>query len=361
MQNILDKLYEVNFEKVFPLQRKVEITYPYTIIKGSPKSGKSYLIFDYLKQYKNEQYLYIDLNDMRIDKNTIFYNLDRFLLQNRDIEILVLDNIISLPNDFFKHLSILKSLIISTSYDISYKNFKTVLLQPLDFEEFILFDTKHHNTTNKFNSFLKYGNFPEIVQFNETKQLHRNQEILQLITQNKIELEILKLLIKSSGELKSIFQLFNTLKKSYKISKDMFYKTSKQFELNFIIFFCQKYEQPKATKRIYCYNHALIDAVNINKKFQNIFSNMIFLELNKIYKNIYYLDNIDFYIEENHSIILSIPFFADHISLSAKILPSLEQYDITNITIITISTEKTVFIDDIECEVIPFYEWALGL
>ena len=78
MQNILEKLYEINFEKIYPLQRKVQITYPYTIIQGAPKSGKSYLIYGYLKQYNNEQYLYINLDDIRIDSDTIFLILIDF-------------------------------------------------------------------------------------------------------------------------------------------------------------------------------------------------------------------------------------------------------------------------------------------
>ncbi len=359
--NILEKLYEINFEKLFPYQRKKQIYYNYMIITGAKKSGKSYLIYDYLKQYKNEQYLYIDLDDLRLDKDTILYNLDRFLIKHKDIEILAIDNCIKLPKDFFKNINHLKSIILSSTNYLRQEGFRTINLTPLDFEEYILFDNKHQNTVNSFNSFLKFGNFPEIVEFNATKQLQRNQEILKLITYNNLEFEVLKLFIKSSGELKSVFQLFNTLKKSHKISKDMFYKLAYEFEANHIIYFCQKYEQPKAPKKVYCYNHALIDAVNINKNFQNIFSNMIFLELHKLSKNIYYLDNIDFYIKEEDNVILSIPFFNDLVSLSTKLLPIIEKYNITNITIITISSTKTIFIEDIECEVIPFYEWALGL
>lgn len=88
---------------------------------------------------------------------------------------------------------------------------------------------------------------------------------------------------------------------------------------------------------------------------------MIFLELHKLYTDIYYIDNVDFYIEQNNSIVISVLFLNDHAKLSEKILPTIEQYNITDITIVTISTEKTIFIDDIECEVLPFYDWALGL
>ena len=359
--DILEKLYEIDFEKLFPLQRKVQITYPYTIVQGSSKSGKSYLIYDYLNQFKNEQFLYIDLDDIRIEKENILYNLDRFLLNNKEIEVLAIDNVDSDFTDIFKELTTLKSIILSTKDDISFNNFRNIKLTPLDFEEYILFDNKHQNTTNSFNSFLKYGNFPEIVSYEEYKQHKRNQEIINLLTSNKLEYEILKLFILSSGEKKSIFQLFNTLKKYHKVSKDLFYLTASKFENEKLIYFCEKYEQPKAPKKIYCYNHALIDCVSYDKKFINQFANMIYCELKNSYRNIYYLDNVDFYIEDSNSIVLAIPFFLNHANFSGKILPIIEKYNIKNITIVTVSTNNIIFIDDIECEVLPFYEWALAL
>jgi len=99
----------------------------------------------------------------------------------------------------------------------------------------------------------------------------------------------------------------------------------------------------------------------MDKKFSNLFTNMIFLELSKLYKDIYYLDNIDFYIKDTNSIVLSIPFFINQINASAKLLPIIDKYNIQDITIVTVSISNTVYIGDIECEVLPFYEWAVGL
>ena len=75
-------------------------------------------------------------------------------------------------------------------------------------------------------------------------------EILKLFVDDSIELDILLLLIKNSGEKKSIFQLYNTLKKEKKISKDRFYNYCDYLEYNKIIYFCQKFEQPKGVKKI---------------------------------------------------------------------------------------------------------------
>ncbi len=358
MNNLLN-IYENTIPKTTILQRKVSIIDPFTILSGATKSGKTYLIYDYLSQYEPNKYLYINLHDIRIIQEDIFEFLAMFIVSN-NIEVLVLENF-----DFNFDLEILyslKSIIITPNKEYKQlKNFSELSVMPLDFEEYILFDNKHQNTVNSFNSFFKYGNFPEIIQIDEPNKLIRNQEVIKLITTNQTQFEILKLLIKNSGELKSIFQLFNIMKKYFKISKDLFYESCQLFEQQSLIYFCPKYEVAKAPKKVFCYNHALLDAVSLNKNFNNLFSTMIFLELNKLYEEIYYLDNIDFYIEEDNSVILSIPFFNDFSVLSAKILPIIEKYNISNITIVTISTNKTTFIDDIECEILPFYEWALTL
>ncbi len=364
MNNYLEKLYEINFEKFFPKQRKVEITNSHTLVKGSSKSGKSYLIYDYLKRYKSEQYLYINLNDFRFDTNTILYNLDKFITNNTSIKVLALDNceqlditMLNVIND----ISQLTSIILSSSIDLSITNYNILKLSALDFEEYILFDTKHQNTTNSFNSFLKYGNLPEIIQVNENNKMLRNQEILKLITNNQLELNILKLYLLSCGELKSIFQLFNSFKKFNKISKDMFYQISTELGDKGIIYFCQKYNSSKAPKKIFTYNHAMINSITLDNKFNNILLNMIFLELKTHFINIYYLDSIDFYIEDTNSIIMSIPFFTNHMSILEKLLLAMGECYVENITIITINNEQTFKIGDIECEVLPFYSWSLGL
>jgi len=359
--NTLAKQYEINFDKIYPLQRKQEIINSFTIIQGAYKSGKSYIIYDYLRQYDQAQYLYIDMNDIRIDQDTIFYNLDRFLLQNPKIVVLAIDNYPDTSINFLANLKQLKSIIISSVYLIKSDKYKYINLKPLDFEEYILFDNKHQTTVNKFNSFLKYGNLPEIIQYNDDKKLKQNQNILKLICSNQLEFNILKLYIKSSGEKKSVFQLFNEMKKTQKISKNLFYTTTKILQEQQLIYMCEKFNQQKAPKKIFCYNFALINSVTFNKNFNNTFANMIFLELINRYKDIYYLDYVDFYIKDNNSIILALPFFIDHITLSTKLMPIIEKYQIENITIVTVGINNTIFINDIECEVLPFYEWALGL
>jgi hypothetical protein len=356
--NILEQIYEINFNKIYFYERKISIDHKNTIIIGPPKSGKSYLIYDYLSHFKEEQYLYIDFKDYKNDITFTKKDLESFIEKN-NIEVLVCENFdftIELPKN-------IESTIITTKIPKKLVKFEHIYLDGLDFEEFLLFDIKHQNSSNSFNSFLKFGNFPEIIEYSESKKQIRNLEICKLYCEDKMQQEILFLLIKNAGEKKSIFQLFNSLKNEIKISKDRFYKTCALFEENRVIFFCEKYEQPKAIKKIFVHNHALLDIVSYKKNFNNLFKNMVYIELNKRYKNIFYLDNIDFYLSNENEVILAIPFFNSLISstIISKLLPMIDIYNIEMITIVTVSSEQSLFIGDLEANITSFSSWAVSL
>ena len=90
---------------------------------------------------------------------------------------------------------------------------------------------------------------------------------------------------------------------------------------------------------------------------------MTYLELNKRYNKLYYLDNIDFYLVEENEIVLAIPFFNNLISANviSKIIPNIENYNILTITIVTVSIEQSIFIGEIEAQIVPFSSWAVSL
>jgi hypothetical protein len=129
-----------------------------------------------------------------------------------------------------------------------------------------------------------------------------------------------------------------------------------------MIFFIEKYNQPKAVKKLYCYNHGFLSAISHTKKFKNEFTNMVFLELNNKYKEIYYLESIDFYIKSKKMIIFSIPFFNDMLiaTIKKRVALHIKECEIKEVFIITIGNTQTFFIDTIKVEIRPFYEWALS-
>lgn len=352
----LEECYEINFSKVNFMERKIKITHPKTIINGAFKTGKSYLIYDYLSLFKSKDYIYIDLNDPRNDIDEIAANLDTFLRQNRII-VLVLENF-----SFEFEIPYCDNIIISTQMEKKIRGFKNITINALDFEEYILHDNRHQNITQSFNIFFKFGNLAELINYEEHKKLSRLQEIIKLQCKDETQYAIFKILIENIDEKKSLFQLFNILKSKIKISKDRFYDTCKELENNKTIYFLQKYEQEKAVKKIYIYNHSFLNAISYTKKFKNEFTNMVFLELINKYEEIYYLDYIDFYIKSKNLAIVAIPFFNTFIMNSTlkKIIKTAEELKINEINIVSISNNEQISNPNIKINILPFYEWALS-
>ena len=352
----LEACYEINFSKVNFIERKTKITSSKTIITGPFKTGKSYLIYDFLSSFKPKDYLYIDFSDFRNDSLEISQNLEKFIRMN-EISVLVLENF-----DYSFELPICENIIISSISPKKIKGFKNIIIKALDFEEYLLHDNKHQNITQSFNSFLKFGNLAELINIDEYKKIQRLQEIIKLQCKDETQYEIFKILIENIDEKKSLFQLFNNLKSKIKISKDKFYETCKLYENNKSIYFLQKYNQEKATKKFFSYNHSFLNAISHVKKFKNEFANMIFLELINKYKNVYYLDSIDFYIKSKNMAIIPIPFFNRFLmnNLLKKIIKTAHEFNINEINIITISNNEKINDSKLIINVIPFYEWALS-
>lgn len=352
----LDFCHELEFSKINFIERKIRITHPKTIIHGAPKSGKSFLIFDYLANFKTEDYLYIDFEDCRNDIQEIKKNLEEYVFRNK-IKVIVLENF-----SFDFKIPYCDSVIISSKEKKVLKGYKNISLTPLDFEEFLLHDKKNQNITHSFNTFLKYGNLPQSVQTSEFKILQNLQDHIKLINENITSEEILKILILNIDEKKSLNQLYLTLKNKIKISKDKFYQQCSKFEEQKIIYFISKFDHTKSVKKIYSYNSAFLSTITHKKKFKNELTNIIFLELVNKYKEIYYLDYIDFYIPSKNSAIVSIPFFNSFMMQSQlkRIKKQLEEYKIKELNIITVSNNEHFFYDNFEINVLPFYEWALS-
>lgn len=352
----LEACHEISFSKTNFMERKTKITHPKTIINGASRTGKSYLIYDYLSLFKSKDYIYIDFNDTRNDINEISTNLDNFLRQNKII-VLILENF-----SFQFEIPYCDNIIITTKSEKKIRGFKNITINALDFEEYLLHDNRHQNITQSFNIFFKFGNLPELINYDEHKKISRLQEILKLQSKDETQYEIFKILIENMDEKKSLFQLFNTLKTKMKISKDKFYETCKELENNKTIYFLKKYEQEKAVKKIYIYNHSFLNAITYNKKFKNEFANMVFLELVAKYDEIYYLDNIDFYLESKNLAIVAIPFFNTFVMNSTlkKIIKSAEELNINEINIVTISNNEQISNSNLKISILPFYEWALS-
>ena len=312
-------------------KRKAKLKYENTIITGPKRVGKTFLVFEFLKNFKGK-YKYIDFSDYR-EKNFDF----------KDIDLVIFDNF-----NFQVEIPPITTFLISEK-NISLKGFKKLELKGLDFEEFFAFE----NTTNInscFDKFLRLGNFPRIFNEEYFKEEYL-KETFELLPYNK---EILKFFFSHIGEKFTLYQIYQILKKEIKISKDSFYKTTNELIENRIIYEVNKFEAPKSPKKFFSYNFAFKNILTNKKNILHKFENIIFLELNE--KEIYYKDTLTFYLPEKEKGILVLPFVDEEIAKEK--LKKIN--DVKKVEIITISNEFEIENKKFEVEVVPFWRWRFA-
>jgi len=353
MQILLEELYktDINMDKFH--YRKVFLSDASYQINGITQSGKTKLVKNYLLELKKSSYLYIDCNDIRIDLINLNIELASFCNINK-IDTLVLDNY----NDSINIVNVPQLIICcEISYDIKF--LQTLLLYPLDYEEFLAYEHKYDSTA--LNHFFQLGGFPSMHKVNSDERVTYIQKTLRLAL-NEMELDILIFCSKMIAQKISAFSIYERLKVNRKISKDKLYKCFDLLYKKKYIHQLQKFNHTKATKKIYLCDISLKYALSIDKNFVRLFENMIYLELLKSKKECFYDDGIDFYLPNNDEVILGMPF-ADERSLFKKI-EAIEAFifthDIKKITAVTLSREASLSHPLSKVEMIPFDIWAIG-
>jgi len=266
---ILENLYDIKHKNNHFFERKISVTSKKTLINGVKKSGKTSLIIDYISNFLQNEVLYIDLNDTRVDVKKVAKNLQNFL-DLHPIKILVIENF-----DHSFTLPKVEEIILTCKEEI--EGFDTLTLYPLDFEEFIAFDVRHSNIETIFQIYANTGSYPQII-LNSSNSVHWSmQEMLHVMISDATEFEIFKQLSVAQSSQISLFQIYNQLKSSIKISKDSLYKKVKKLENDKMIFFVERYGFPKATKKLFLIYFALKNALTLKKEFLKRLQNMVFL------------------------------------------------------------------------------------
>jgi len=353
----LDILYDFEPKKIGYINRKTQITSKKVIIHYSPKSGVTYLLYSHMQNYKSSDYLYIDFRDIRLEKDIIKQNLKDYIYR-KNIKLLILENF-----DFSFDLPKCDEIIITTNYKYHYKGFECINFFPLDFEEFIAFERSNSKIENIFNSYANNGTFPSISHINEVDRIRYLQDITMLISQNKKQLYILKHLSKLQSMPVSLYGVFGKIKKEIKISKDMFYELVEDLKQRRIILFLDKYNYPKAAKKIFLIDFTIKNAISFEKDFIKRFENIVFLEIYKRDKIVYYTDDMDFYLPKENMAILCIAFMPPAL-LRNKIVKrkkAFKKLNIKKVFIISLGNEDQFCENEIEYEIIPFWNWAASI
>ena len=353
MEILLEEFYktDINLEKFH--DRKLFLDEKSYQINGITQSGKSKLIKSYLLSLKKNSYLYINCNDIRIDIDNLNRSLNKFCHVNR-IDTLVLDNY--RPEINFANVS---QLIIASQVHYPLDTLKTIRLFPLDYEEFLAYEHKYDSSA--LNHFFQLGGLPVMHQIQADERNLFLQQTLKYAL-NDIEFDIMCYSAKVISQKVSAFTIYERLKQTRKISKDKLYKSFEDLHQKNYLHSLEKFNYPKATKKIYLCDITIKTALSIEKNFSKLFENMVFLELLKSSTTSYFSDGIDFYIPSSDEIILCKPFADERILF--KKLESIEAfiftYSIKKVTAVTMNKEGSISHPLSQVEMVPFDIWALG-
>ena len=354
----LEILYETIFKNNLFFDRKKNITQKKTIVYGPRKSGKTHLIIDHLSHYEKGSFLYIDFSDDRLEIDSLEENLFLFV-KKHPIKLLVIEHF-----DFSFSLPKIDEIILTTIFTCKeLEGFSKLTLYPLDFEEFISFDKKHSNIEHIFNLFANHGTFPQIVQYTESDHHRSMQDMLHVILKDETAFLIYKRFCELQSTKVTLFQIYNQLKSTMKISKDKLYAITANLIEQKLLFLVEKQGQPSAAKKVFQVDFALKNALTFKKDFLKRFENMIFLELIKRDKTLFYDDLIDLYLPKEHLAVFCIPFATDEViqKKMKKLTYTLKSLHVNKVEIITLGNEESFVLDNISFSMLPFWDWALQL
>jgi len=352
--NIIQSLFEDPPKRVRFTTRKITIEDTNTIIYGISGSGKTALILNYLHTLHKKNFLYLDLNDLRLHERIQSENLNDFCKINK-IDVLAIENY----NETLK-LPTVNQILLTSNKPLYINGFKSIKLMGLDFEEFIAFDARFENLQESLSHYLKNGTSAELLFTHDSQHTRLLQSMLKLHL-NDIEIQIMIRSAQDSARKISAHQMFTKIKLQMKTSKDSFYKSFEELQKKGYIYLIEKFEQPRASKKLFLYDFRLQSILSFKKDFNITFANLIVLELIKLELEVTYTDDVDFYIDKEKRAILIAPFL-NHEQLDVKLhkLDSMiKDAQIKKIEIVTMNREQHFKYKNIECDIAPFTQWAL--
>ncbi len=352
MEILLDEYYKQHLHVNGYVERKIQLD-PYGCqISGVTLSGKTTLVKQYLLTCKKSAYLYINCRDIRIDIEELNRRLASYCTQHH-IDIVVLDNYIDTIM-----LPPVPQLFITTERYLPHITLPHRILMPLDYEEFLAYEMKYDSTA--LNHFLQLGGLPVMQTLHsEQRHLYIQQALQKRLS--RMEFSVLVFIAKSPTLKLSTFTIYEKIRTEQKVSKDMLYKSVTSLIEKRYLFHVRKWHHARAVAKSYFCDIALKNALTHQKNFRLLFENLIFLELLKRNRTLYYSDKIDFYIPSQHRIVLCMPFSNDEVLF--KTIEQIEAFivtqSVTHVKVVTMSSSGTLQHPFVDVEMLPFSEWAI--
>ncbi len=386
---------------------------------GVRRSGKTYILYETIQKLREQidsrNIIYINFEDDRLfgitlqHLNTLIEAYFELFPQKRDEKIYIfLDEIQEVANweKFVRRIyDTLNAQIFITgsSSKLLSKEIASALrgrsityeIFPLSFKEYLQFQNIDINfyssktlsfIKNSFNNYLTKGGFPEIAMENdEDIQKRILSDYVDLIVYRDIierynikNLSLIKFLIKyvfsNPATLLSFNKLYNELKsQGYRLSKDTLFDYFSYLNDAYTVFSSPVFkssvkEEKKNPKKIYIVDNGFNYIFNtfFSKDFSKLFENLVFLNLRRKYRDIYYFkekQEIDFFIPQE-KLLVNVSYLIDDQTTLKREINSLEEgmkyFNINKSYLITTEKDEVFKINDKKIITIPLYKWLLG-
>jgi uncharacterized protein len=390
-------------------------------LTGARRSGKTFQLYRVINQLITKKVsirncLYFNFEDERIDMNTFVLSniIEAYQEVYPELNLnhcyFFFDEIQNIKDweKFIRRVyeQISKNVFITGSNSkLLSKEISTSLrgrsinyeIYPLNFKEYLEFMDIEVNLNSTrsvsrilhaFEKFLFCGGFPELIFIDEDIKNKVLQEYFNVmifydlierydIKQTTILKYFCKRVIGNSAREFSVHKIYNEIKsQGYKVSKDTVYDFQEYVASAYLAFFLPKYDpsilkQAFARKKAYTIDNGLAASVDplflSNKGFA--LENLIFLELIKSGKNIfYYFDDYecDFLVLENERVSEAIQACYDiHDEKTKKreeqgLISACSRFNLNKGRILTMNSEQEYVKDGITIEIIPTYKYLLN-
>jgi len=420
MEQLLKNIIEEWWKRELPQIKKREISLEnfysnevkkVVVITGFRRSGKTYLLFDFVRKIGKNKCIYINFEDERIPERTeVLTNLTSILKKySNRIKFLLLDEIQNIPlwSKWLRRMIDTENyqiFITGSSSKLSSNEIPTELrgraisvsLFPLSFKEFLDFKNVKNTDTEKIEELIKeyieFGAFPEIVLSEKGKKFFIIEDYYNtFLTRDIIERhnvkqkEVFNILIQIllNSTYFSISKLANNLKGiGYRVGKGTLANYIRYLKEALFIYPVEIFT-PSIKKSLQCPRKVYFIDNFFIKRFSSKFSenygrlmeNIIAIELFKnvssnpalkiFYWKDYYGKEIDFVVMENLVVkeLIGISFISNEMDIEEREIDSMVKgskiFKTDNIKLITWKLECEKNINGKKIKFIPLWKFLL--